>query len=89
MKRIVVRLTESELRSMINNSVKRVLMREHKLDIDRDVRIAQKELFMMGKNLSSVGLRLDGTRYYNLYRKMVDSMIQLNDALIKELRKEG
>ena len=84
----VVRLTESELKEMLHNSVARALQ-EHKFDQDRDIRLAQKELFMMGKNLSSIGLRLDGTSYYSLYRKMVDSMIQLNDALIKEIRKEG
>lgn len=84
----VVRLTESELKEMLHNSVARALM-EHKFDTDRDIRLAQKELYQMGKNLSSVGFRLDGTKFYALYRNMADLMIQLNDALIKEIRKEG
>lgn len=83
----IVRLTEGELKEMLHNSVARALM-EHKIDMDREIKLAQKELFMMGKNLGSIGLRLDGTQFYVLYRNMVDAMIQLNDALIKEIRKE-
>lgn len=73
---------------MLHNSVARALQ-EHKFDQDREIRIAQKELYQMGKNLGSVGFRLDGTKFYALYRNMADLMIQLNDALIKEIRKEG
>lgn len=84
----VVRLTEDELKEMLHNSVAKTLQ-EHKFDVDRDIRLAQKELYQMGKNLGSIGLRLDGTRYYSLYRKMADAMSELNNLLIKHLRKEG
>jgi hypothetical protein len=84
----IVRLSEGELKQILHNSVARALQ-EQKFDNDREIRIAQKELYQMGKNLSSIGLRLEGTKYYNLYRKMADSMIELNNLLIKEIRKEG
>ena len=83
----VVRLSEGELKEMLHNSVARALM-EHKFDVDRDVILAQKELYRMGQNLSSIGLRLDGTRYYSLYRKMADAMSELNNQLIKYIRGE-
>lgn len=83
----VVRLSEGELKEVLHNSVARALL-EHKFDENREIRIAQKELYQMGRNLSSIGLRLDGTRYYSLYRKMADAMTELNNALIQEIRKE-
>ena len=86
--RKIVRITEDELKRIMHKSVVRA-MQEQKYDNDREIRIAQKELYQMGKNLSSIGLRLEGTKYYNLYRKMADSMIELNNLLIKEIRKEG
>ena len=83
----IVRLSEGELKQILHNSVARALQ-EQKFDNDREIRIAQKELYQMGKNLSSIGLRLEGTKYYNLYRKMADSMIELNNILIKHIRDE-
>lgn len=85
MKRVII--SESELREILHNSVKRALQ-EHHVDMDREIKLAQQELYRMGKNLSSIGMRLDGTRYYELYRKMSDAMIALNNALIQEIRKE-
>ena len=88
-----VRLTESELKGILHNSVVRALQERalvnEAIDSISEIKHAQKELFHMGKNLSSIGLRLEGTKYYNLYRKMADSMIELNNLLIKEIRKEG
>ncbi len=84
----IVRLTESELKEMLHHSVARALQ-EHKFDQDREIKLAQKELYQMGKTLSSIGFLLDGTKFYALYRNMADLMIQLNDALIKEIRKDG
>ena len=84
MKRIV-RLNEGELKQILHNSVKRALQ-EHKIDMDREIKLAQKELYQMGKNLSSIGMRLEGTAFHNQYRKMADAMVQLNNALIKHLK---
>ena len=86
MKRLV-RLTEEDLMKVMHNSVQRALQ-EHYIDIDREIRLAQKELYQMGQNLSSVGMRLEGTKYYALYKKMADAMIELNSQLIKHIRGE-
>ena len=85
--RKIVRLTEDELKRIMHKSVARALQ-EQKYDNDREIRIAQKELYQMGKNLSSIGLRLDGTRFYAQYRKMADAMSELNNQLIKHIRGE-
>ena len=39
----IVRLTESELKKMMHESVRRALL-EHGVDIDREIRLAQKAL---------------------------------------------
>ena len=83
----VVRLTEEELKQIMHRSVQRALQ-EHNVDIDREIKLAQKELYQMGQNLSSIGLRLDGTQFYNLYRKMADVMTELNNQLIMHIREE-
>lgn len=87
MKRVVVRLTESELKELMHNSVQRALV-EHGIDMERELRFAQKELYQMGQNLSSIGMRLDGTKFHSQYRKMADAMIELNNQLIKYIRGE-
>lgn len=79
----VIRLTESELNDIVERSAKR-LVKEH--NYDREIQLAQKELYNMGKNLSSIGMRLEGTAFHNQYRKMADAMVQLNNALIKHLK---
>jgi hypothetical protein len=86
MKRLV-RLTEEDLMKVMHNSVQRALQ-EHYIDIDREIRLAQKELYQMGQNLSSVGMRLEGTKYHALYKRMADAMIELNQQLIKHIRGE-
>jgi len=85
----IVKLTESELKGIMRKSVARSLQQMNEsINNDREIKLAQKELYQMGKNLSSIGLRLDGTKFYSLYRKMADAMIELSDALIKQIRKE-
>ena len=81
-----IRISEQELKARLHESVRRALIRE--LDQEREIRLAQKELYQMGKNLGSIGLRLDGTRYYSQYRKMADAMKELNNQLIKHIRGE-
>ena len=86
-----VRLTESELKGILHNSVVRALKQRtivEAIDQDREIKLAQKELYSIGKNLSSISLRLEGTKFHSLYRKMADAMIELNDLLIQEIRKE-
>ena len=83
MKRII-RLTESELNDIVERSAKR-LVKEH-IDMDREIQLAYKEVQQMGKHLSSLGLRLNGTNYEPLYQRLKDALIGLNNELIKQLR---
>jgi hypothetical protein len=80
----VIRLTESELNDIVERSAKR-LVKEH-IDMDRETQLAYKEVQQMGKHLSSLGLRLNGTNYEPLYQRLKDALIKLNNELIKELR---
>ena len=80
----VIRLTESELNDIVERSAKR-LVKEH-IDMDREIQLAYKEVQQMGKHLSSLGLRLNGTNYEPLYQRLKDALIKLNNELIKELR---
>ncbi len=82
MKRII-RLTESELNDIVERSAKR-LVKEH-IDMDREIQLAYKEVQQMGKHLSSLGLRLQGTNYEPLYQRLKDALIGLNNELIKKL----
>ena len=82
----IIRLTESDLQGIIENSAKRIV-KEH-INTDREIALAQKELHKMGNSLSSIGLRLEGTKFRKLYLDMRNSMVALNNALIKEIRGE-
>ena len=53
---------------------------------NQEIKLAQKDVFRAGNILSSVGLRLDGSKYYSTYRKMYDALNELNSMLIKDLR---
>jgi len=88
----VVRLTEQELKRIMHESVKKALqnkaiINEH-MASEREIRMAQKELYQMSSNLSSIGLRLNGSIYQRLYEQMKNSIVALNDALIKHIRGE-
>lgn len=82
--RQLIRLTESDLKGIVNKSVERAL--SETIDRKRDIQLAQKELFSLGKNLSSIGFRLQGTEYEPLYERMKDAIVRLNDTLIKDIR---
>lgn len=43
----ILRLTEQELKNIVNNSAKR-LVQEH-IDMGKEIRFAQKEVYAMGK----------------------------------------
>ena len=77
-------MTEEELQGLVNRSAKRIL-REH-INRDNEIKLAYKELQQMGKHLSSLGLRLNGTDYEPLYQRLKDALIGLNNELIKLLR---
>ena len=78
----LVRLSESELHGLINRTTQRILREGN------EIRYAQKELHGMGNAMSSVCLRLQGTRYEPMCKKMRDAIVELNNALIKDIRGE-
>ena len=82
MKRII-RITESELNDIIEKSARRLVNEQN---FDREIQLAYKEVQQMGKHLSSLGLRLNGTNYEPLYQRMKDALIGLNNELIKQIR---
>lgn len=86
----IVRLTESELKQLMENCVTRAMQHnavisEH-VDYDREIRLAQKTLCKFP--LSDVGLRLEGTQFYGQFKRMRDSIVELNNSLIKYIRGE-
>lgn len=80
----VIRLTESDLNELVNRSAERIVQ-EH-MNSEREIQLAYKEVQQMGKHLSSIGLRLNGTDFEPLYQRMKDAVIGLNNALIKYMR---
>lgn len=89
----IVRLTDSELKQLMENCVTRALQKkavvnEH-VDWEREITLAQKTLMKMSPLLTDLGLRLDGTRFRLLYLDVRDSLIALNNALIQHIKGEG
>lgn len=89
----IVRLTESELKQLMENCVTKAMqtkavINEH-VDWEREIRLAQKTLMKMSPLLTDLGLRLDGTRFRLLYLDVRDSLIALNNALIQHIKGEG
>ena len=85
-----VRLTESELKGILHNSVVRALqakalVNEH-IDQNKEIKLAQKMLCKFP--LGDVGMRLEGTQFYGQFKRMRDSIVDLNDSLIKYIRGE-
>ena len=86
----IVRLTENEIKGILHNSIARALQQkaivnEH-IDLDREIKLAQKSLCKFP--LSDVGLRLEGTQFYGQFQRMRDSIVDLNNSLIKYIRGE-
>ena len=86
----IVRLTESELKQLMENCISRAMqhnaiINEH-VDYDREIRLAQKTLCKFP--LSDVGLRLESTQFYGQFKRMRDSIVELNNSLIKYIRGE-
>lgn len=90
--RKIVRLTDDELRQLMHNSVVKALENKdvvnEQVDREREIRLAQKTLMKMSPLLSDLGLRLDGTKFRLLFLDVRDSLVALNDALIKHIRGE-
>lgn len=83
-KQKITRLTMNDLSRLVENTAKRVM--KESIDQNREIQLAYKEIQQMGKHLSSLGLRLDGTPYYQQYQRMKDEVVKLNNALITHLK---
>ena len=92
----ILRLTQNELNDIVERSAKRIIeqqtrkapMKEGYVDMEREIRLAQQALMKIGKILPDVGLRLSDTQFESLYQKAKDSIVALNNALIKHIRGE-
>ncbi len=84
MNKKITRLTLNDLSRLVENTAKRVM--KESIDQSREIQLAYKEIQQMGKHLSSLGLRLDGTPYYQQYQRMKEEMIKLNNALIAHMK---
>ena len=89
----IVRLTETELRQLMENCVTRAMQTKavvnEQVDWEREIALAQKTLMKMSPLLIDLGLRLDGTRFRLLYLDVRDSLIALNNALIQHIKGKG
>lgn len=83
-KQKITRLTMNDLSRLVETTAKRVM--KESINQDREIQLAYKEIQQMGKHLSSLGLRLDGTPYYQQYQRMKDEVVKLNNALITHLK---
>ena len=83
-KQKIIRLTMNDLSRVVETTAKRVM--KESINQDREIQLAYKEIQQMGKHLSSIGLRLDGTPYYQQYQRMKDEVVKLNNALIAHLK---
>jgi hypothetical protein len=88
MSRMIIRLSEEELKKIMHESVKRALLKEH-VDMEREIQLAHKTMMKMNPLLTDLGLRLNGTRFRLLYEDVRDSIVALNNAMINHLRGEG
>lgn len=87
----IVRLTDNELQRVLKESVTRALQQKNvvldeSIDWEREIRLAQKTLCKFP--LSDVGLRLEGTQFYDQFKKVRDELVALNNSLIEYIRKE-
>lgn len=80
----LVRLTENEFHKLVENTTNKVLNESRQ---DNEIRLAQKELYKMNGNLSSIGMRLESTQFHRQYIRMRNEMVNLNNTLIDYLRK--
>lgn len=89
----IVRLTDSELKQLMENCVTRAMQTKavvnEQVDWEREIALAQKTLMKMSPLLTDLGLRLDGTRFRLLYLDVRDSLIALNNALIQHIKGKG
>ena len=52
----------------------------------QEIKWAHADVYKAGNILSSVGMRVDGSKYYKKYREMYDALNELNNMLIEDLK---
>ncbi len=82
-RRKVIRLTEEDFEKLLSGTVNRIVNESR---MDNQLRIAQKELYSASKNLGSVGMRLEGTRFQEQFMRAWNEVKKLNELLIGEIR---
>ena len=83
-KQKIRRLTLNDFSRIVETTAKRVV--NEFVDQRKEIQLAYKDVQQMGKHLSSIGLRLDGTPYYMQYQRMKDEVVKLNNALIAYMK---
>ena len=83
-KQKIRRLTLNDFSRIVETTAKRVV--NEFVDQRKEIQLAYKDVQQMGKHLSSIGLRLDGTPYYIQYQRMKDEVVKLNNALIDYMK---
>ena len=84
----IQRLTESQLSTLVEDCVKRVI-NEGRIDTDLECKLAYQELHDMSDKLTSLGLRTECTPYHKYFKQMMDGAVALNQALIKHNKRSG
>lgn len=57
------------------------------INYNQEKKWAQQELKVAANLMSSVKMRLDGTKYHDKCERIMKAMVKLNDALVKEIRR--
>ena len=53
---------------------------------EKEMRCAQQELMKASHNISSAGMRLEGTKYEQCYRRLWNALEELNNRLVNDIR---
>ncbi len=58
------------------------------IDWKREYELAQKSLYNGAKLIGEAGMRLQGSRYENDYKRIWEAISNLNSSLISEVKKK-
>lgn len=58
------------------------------IDWKREYELAQKSLYNGAKLIGEAGMRLQGSRYENDYKRIWEAISNLNSSLIAEVKKK-
>lgn len=58
------------------------------IDWKREYKLAQKSLYNGAKFISDAGMRLQGSKYENDYKRIWEAISNLNNSLIDEVKRK-